>query len=155
MAYINRHKVGGSSYSVPLDKDNKPVGLRQFTRFSDGGFELNEFGYIRNDISQLLSVQNQLSFQRALQTFKSNQLNVMSFPAGMSHEEMIKELRPRWCQLPYQQRAFAEYLTEEKADQIRKEIEAYQDQIKQSASTTAVPPASSVSSTAAPAVSAE
>lgn len=154
MAYINRHKVGGSVYSVPLDKDKKPIGLRQFTRFSDGGFELNEFGYIRNDISQLLSVQNQLSFQRALQTFKSNQLNVMSFPPDMSHEDMIKELRPRWCQLPYQQRAFAEYLTEEKADQIRKDIEAYQEQIKQSASTTSVStsvdpaPASSAASSA-------
>ena len=65
--YKNRFKRSAAVFHQPLDSDNKPLGQRAFTRFSDGGFELNEYGYIRNDISQLLSVQNELSFNRATQ----------------------------------------------------------------------------------------
>lgn len=121
--YKNRFKKAAAIFHQPVDSDNKPLGQRGFTRFSDGGFELNEYGYIRNDISQLLSVQNELSFNRAIQRFRSNSQAVQNYPAGMTHEQLISELRPRWCQLPYQQRAFAEYLTEERANQILQEID--------------------------------
>lgn len=137
MAYFAKHKKGGSSYVPSFDSDNKPLGLRQYTHFSDGGFALNEYGYIRNDISALLSVQNELSFARALQRFKSQQIESKSSFADLSHDEMIKQLRPRWCQLPYQQRAFAEYLTEEKASEIASEIERLRQQYDQSVSSTA------------------
>lgn len=123
--YKNKYKATIAIFHQPLNDDNKPIGQRQFTRFSDGGFELNEYGYVRNDISQLLSVQNELSFNRAIQRFKENTSSIQNFPAGMTHEQLISELRPRWCQLPYQQRAFAEYLTEERAKLILDEIDKY------------------------------
>lgn len=108
---------------MSFNKDKQPIGARSFTLFQDGGFELNEYGYIRNDISQLLQAQNRLSFERAIAQFKRNTIESNIDTTGMTDEDIIKQTRPRWCQLPFQLRAFAEYLTDMKVNEIRKDID--------------------------------
>lgn len=120
--YKNRYKSFVSN-SPRVDDKGAPIGVRKFQQLSDTEFELNEFGYIRNDISILVRRQNTLSFERSLEAFRSSASEVDSPYKGMSDDEIIASIRPRWCQLPAQVRQFEEWLIDKKIAELQKDVD--------------------------------
>lgn len=81
---------------------------RPFDSFDSLGYEYNSHGFIRNDFSQLQERENQLGYMRALsqmQEYVEQHSN-----EGKTFEEIVREVRPRWCQLNGEVDRFEQYL---------------------------------------------
>ena len=70
-------------------------------------FNLNDAGWVRNDISQLARAQSKAEFDMImarLQVLKESK----SIPDDISIDEAIASIRPRWCQSPNELEVWAE-----------------------------------------------
>lgn len=108
--YRNKRLVGGSAqYALPS---------RVFDSFTELGYEYNSAGFIRNDFSQLQERENELGFMRALsalQEYTENHSN-----EGKTFEEIVREVRPRWCQLNGEVDRFEQYVIDNALDYYKK-----------------------------------
>lgn len=71
--------------------------IRAFDSFDSQGYEFNHNGFIRNDFSQLQERENSVGFLRAvaqMQEYANEDTN-----KGKTFEQIVAEIRPRWCQL--------------------------------------------------------
>ena len=83
------------------------VESRRFDNFESQGYEYNQCGFIRNDFSQLQERENQLGFMRALAQMQEY-VNVDT-NKGKTFEQIVSEIRPRWCQLNGEIDRFEQY----------------------------------------------
>ena len=92
---------------------------RAFDNFHQLGYEFNSNGFIRNDFSQLQERENDLGYLRALsamQEFSSEHSN-----EGKTFEQIIAEVRPRWCQLNGEVDRFEQYVIDNALDYYQKD----------------------------------
>lgn len=81
---------------------------RAFDNLTSQGYTINDGGFIRNDFSELQARENEIGYLRALsqmQDYVAEHSN-----EGKTFEEIIKEVRPRWCQLNGEVDRFEQYL---------------------------------------------
>lgn len=90
------------------------ANARPFDSFSQMGFELNAKGFIRNDFSQLMERENQLGFMRALQAMQ--EYSEDNSNDGKTFEEIVRSVRPRWCQLNGELDRFEQYCIDNAID---------------------------------------
>lgn len=102
--------------------NNVPQEFMLVDTFSQSGFELNEFGCIRSDFSQLVNSQSLLVMNQA-----ANRLKELSAiepdNTNKSFEEIVASVRPRWCQSPKQMMEFEKYLIDRRLIPLEKEVE--------------------------------
>lgn len=105
-------------------KNNHQVSLpcgsasRAFDSFSQLGYEFNDGGFIRNDISQLNERENSIGYMRALsqmQEYVEEHSN-----EGKTFEEIVASVRPRWCQLNGEVDRFEQYCIDNALDFYKK-----------------------------------
>lgn len=91
---------------------------RVFDSFTDLGFEYNSEGFIRNDFSQLMERETQVGYMRALQAMQAYTEEHSN--EGKTFEEIVREVRPRWCQLNGEVDRFEQYLIDNALDFYKK-----------------------------------
>ena len=91
---------------------------RVFETFNELGYEYNDCGFIRNDFSQLQERENQLGYLRALSAMREYEETHSN--VGKTFEEIIREVRPRWCQLNGEIDRFEQYCIDNALDFYKK-----------------------------------
>lgn len=91
---------------------------RVFETFEELGYEFNAAGFIRNDFSQLQERENELGYLRALSAMQ--EYSEQHSNEGKTFEEIIREVRPRWCQLNGEVDRFEQYVIDNALDYYRK-----------------------------------
>lgn len=76
----------------------------------EGDFVINKYGHIRSDFAVLAESNNTLEMARALEQMKASYEASSSQFDGMTFEQMVATVRPRWCQLPNEVDRFEQYL---------------------------------------------
>lgn len=71
---------------------------------------INKYGHVRNDFAVLMDTSDGLEFARALSNMQSAYEQNSSQFDGMTFEQMVSTVRPRWCQLPGEVDRFEQYL---------------------------------------------
>lgn len=94
------------------------TGARAFDTFESQGYEMNECGFIRNDFSQLQERENTLGFYRALSAMQEYQEQHSN--EGKTFEQIVAEIRPRWCQLNGEVDRFEQYCIDNALDFYKK-----------------------------------
>lgn len=77
---------------------------------------INQFGHVRNDFAVLMDTSNGLEFARALSNMQAAYESNSSQFDGMTFEQMVSVVRPRWCQLPGEVDRFEQYLIDNALD---------------------------------------
>lgn len=93
---------------------SRKLNSRAFDSFESQGYEFNDHGFIRNDFSQLQERENELGYMRALsqmQEYVSEHSN-----DGKTFEQIVSEIRPRWCQLNGEVDRFEQYCIDNALD---------------------------------------
>ena len=94
--------------------------------FVSGDFVINKFGHIRSDFAILTDTCNGAEMAKALNQMQQMYSDNSSQFDGMTFEQMVKAVRPRWCQLPGEVDRFEQYLIDEALDfykQLRQDAE--------------------------------
>lgn len=91
---------------------------RVFDSFKQLGYEYNSAGFIRNDFSQLQERENELGYLRALSAMQ--EYTAVHSNEGKTFEEIVREVRPRWCQLNGEVDRFEQYVIDNALDYYRK-----------------------------------
>lgn len=86
----------------------------------EDSFVLNKYGHIRSDFAVLAESSSNLEMARALQQMQSMYEESSSQFDGMTFEEMVNAVRPRWCQLPNEVDRFEQYLIDNALDFYKK-----------------------------------
>lgn len=94
------------------------VPCRAFDSFSSMGYEYNAAGFIRNDFSQLNERENQIGFLRALSEMR--EFTEVDSNKGKTFEQIVSEIRPRWCQLPGEVDRFEQYCIDNALDYYKR-----------------------------------
>lgn len=94
------------------------VPNRAFDSFSSLGYEYNAAGFIRNDFSQLNERENELGFLRALSQMRD--YSELDSNKGKTFEQIVSEIRPRWCQLPGEVDRFEQYCIDNALDYYKR-----------------------------------
>ena len=71
---------------------------------------INKYGHVRNDFAILMDTSDGMEFARALANMQSAYEQNSSQFDGMTFEQMVSSVRPRWCQLPGEVDRFEQYL---------------------------------------------
>ena len=106
----------------------------------EDSFVLNKYGHIRSDFAILVETSSQLEYAKALQNMQVAYEESSSQFDGMTFEEMVKCVRPRWCQLPGEVDRFEQYLIDEALD-FYKKLRADEEQKLEDDEQTVNPPA--------------
>lgn len=109
--------------------------LKDIKRFNDIGaavdqfdaqdFNVNDCGFIRNDISQLMRAQSQAEYDMKLKSLVERSSNTL--PSDMSISDAMKTIIPRSCQSPAELAQFAEVLASRDMDKLD---DAYREALK-------------------------
>lgn len=99
-------------------KELYSVKPRAFDTFSSLGYEFNNSGFIRNDFSQLNERENQIGFLRALSEMR--EFTDVDANKGKTFEQIVSEIRPRWCQLPGEVDRFEQYCIDNALDYYKR-----------------------------------
>lgn len=86
----------------------------------DGDFVINKYGHIRSDFAVLAESNNTLEMARALEQMRASYEASSSQFDGMTFEQMVATVRPRWCQLPNEVDRFEQYLIDNALDFYKK-----------------------------------
>lgn len=73
-----------------------------------GDYERNIYGFIRSDFAVLQDSEDSLSMARTLQKMQEIAANEPD-NSDKSFEDIVREIRPRWCQLPAEMDRFELY----------------------------------------------
>lgn len=99
---------------------------------NDGDFVINAFGHIRSDFAVLTDTNNSIELSKALMAMETAYQENSSQFDGLTFEQMVKVVRPRWCQLPGEVDRFEQYLIDEALDFYKKlrqdEIDAVENE---------------------------
>lgn len=97
---------------------------------NDGDFVMNEHGHIRSDFAVLTDTNDSVELAKALTAMQTAYQNNSSQFDGMTFEQMVTAIRPRWCQLPGEVDRFEQYLIDnalEFYNKLRAENESVDD----------------------------
>lgn len=103
--------ISSASY---LKSNNQPL-VRAIDAVSED-FVINKYGHIRSDFAVLTDTTSNLEFARALANMQAQYQSDSSQFDGMTFEQMVKAVRPRWCQLPGEVDRFEQYLIDQALD---------------------------------------
>lgn len=84
-----------------------------------GDYERNSYGFIRSDFAVLQDSEDALSMARTLQKLQEIQANEPD-NSEKSFEDIVREIRPRWCQLPAEMDRFELFCIENALDTYSK-----------------------------------
>lgn len=107
-------------------------GVVPVDQYDSQEFNLNDAGWVRNDISQLARAQSKAEFDMLLSRLVEIK-NSGGLPDDMSVDDAINSIRPRWCQSPAELELFAEWTN---SDIMSKLDEAYRKAVNTSADET-------------------
>lgn len=116
-----------TSYVSPhfkLEENNCPV-VRAIDAI-EGDYVINKYGHIRSDFAILTETNSQAEMAKALLSMQNSYNENSSQFDGMTFEQMVAVMRPRWCQLPGEVDRFEQYLIDNALDfykQLRAEEE--------------------------------
>lgn len=99
--------------------------LAKIDQYDAQDFNLNDCGFIRNDISQLMRAQSQSEYDAKMRTLV--ELPSESIPDDMSVQDALALVKPRYSQSPAELAQYAEYLANH---DVRKMNDAYQKSLK-------------------------
>ena len=102
--FVSKCYNGSKSISV-----NNQTVVRAIDSIQDDVI-LNKFGHVRNDFAVLMDTSNGMEFARALSNMQAAYESNSSQFDGMTFEQMVSVVRPRWCQLPGEVDRFEQYL---------------------------------------------
>lgn len=109
------------------------VDKRAYQTFEECGFEINEYGGIRSDFASLVNSQSLLVMQNA--AARLQELRALEPDnSNKSFEDIVREIRPRWCQSPKQLMEFEKYLIDNKIDVLQKDVDELKRQEEERAS---------------------
>lgn len=95
---------------TPLVMENgHRTTIRAMETWKEAGFELNQFGHIRSDFATLVETQSVLVMQQAANRLRELKA-IEPDNSKKSFDEIIREIRPRWCQSPKEVLAFEDWL---------------------------------------------
>lgn len=72
-----------------------------------GDYVKNAFGHIRNDFAVLQDSNNAIDMARVLA--RMQELDMQNVNQGKTFEQIVAEIRPRWCQSPAELDRFEQY----------------------------------------------
>ena len=111
----------------------------------EGDFVINKYGHIRSDFAVLAESNNTLEMARALEQMRAAYDASSSQFEGMTFEQMVATVRPRWCQLPNEVDRFEQYLIDNALEFYKKlredEVSNIKDEISDEAAAAASNPA--------------
>lgn len=112
---------------------------------NDGDFVKNKYGHIRSDFAVLTETNDSVELAKALSQMQAMYAENSSQFDGMTFEQMVKAVRPRWCQLPGEVDRFEQYLIDEALDFYKKlredEVDSLKDEVSEDAAASASKPA--------------
>lgn len=82
----------------------------------EGDFVMNKYGHIRSDFATLVDSSDASEMARALQSMQAAYEEDVHKYDGMTFEQIVQTLRPRWCQLPGEVDRFEQYLIDNALD---------------------------------------
>lgn len=109
-----------------VKNDLPSYGAVPVDQYDSQDFNLNDAGWVRNDISQLARAQSKAEFDMIMSRLTEVKSNG-GLPDDISIDDAIKSIRPRWCQSPNELEMFAEWTN---PDVMAKLDEAYQKSVK-------------------------
>lgn len=118
-----------NKFSFKLRRPIK-VGTQIIERVVDAvedSFVINKYGHIRSDFAVLTDTCEANEFASMLSKMQAAYQDNSSQFDGMTFEEMITSIRPRWCQLPGEQDRFEQYLIDNALD-FYKRLRAQEEQ---------------------------
>lgn len=86
-------------------------------QFAGADFNLNDCGWIRNDLSSLARAQSQSEYNMILQRLTEIKQNG-GIPEDMSLEEAIRNVKPRWAQSPNELETFMSMTNQDAFDKL-------------------------------------
>ena len=101
--------------SKPITIVKNQPQIRAFDAI-DGDFVINAYGHIRSDFATLVDSNDANEMARALQSMQASFAENSHLYDGMTFEEIVKTIRPRWCQFPGEVDRFEQYLIDEALD---------------------------------------
>lgn len=108
-----------------LSASAKLCRVAKVDQYDNKDFNINEAGFIRNDISQLARAQNYQEFQLILSRLTENQSK--SLPKNFDKDKVLRDLRPRYCQSDAEIEQYIGYLAE---NAVNDNNEAYEKALK-------------------------
>lgn len=107
----------------------RKVGVeRVFDKLAASEYAVNVSGFLRSDFSTLSESQDALAMSRVLQRMQEL-TNESPDNKNKSFDEIVKMVKPRWCQLPAEMDRFEQYCIENAID--------FYKQFKENVNTTA------------------
>ena len=86
-------------------------------QFAGADFNLNDCGWIRNDLSNLARAQSQSEYNMIVQRLMEIK-QTGGIPEDMSLEEAIKNVKPRWAQSPNELETFMAMTNQDAFDKL-------------------------------------
>lgn len=86
-------------------------------QFAGADFNLNDSGWIRNDLSSLARAQSQSEYNMILQRLTEIKQDG-GIPEDMSLQEAIKNVKPRWAQSPNELETFMAMTNQDAFDKL-------------------------------------
>lgn len=99
------------------DKEKDVSLICVVDQFAGADFNLNDCGWIRNDLSSLARAQSQSEYNMILQRLTEIK-QTGGIPDDMSLEEAIKNVKPRWAQSPNELETFMAMTNQDAFDQL-------------------------------------
>lgn len=107
-SYWQKQKGSTAVYQPFYDNDgNKKVGI--VDQFDGQKFNLNPAGHIMSELTALVRANSEAEYNQILARLK--EFDAPGSPySGMNDEEMIKRVKPRYCQSPAEYAKFLDYI---------------------------------------------
>lgn len=99
------------------DKDKDVSLICVVDQFAGADFNLNDCGWIRNDLSSLARAQSQSEYNMILQRLTEIK-QTGGIPDDISLEEAIKNVKPRWAQSPNELETFMSMTNQDAFDKL-------------------------------------
>ena len=99
----------------PIVINNQVVSDRSID-FVGEDFVVNKYGHIRSDFAVLVDTNTTAELAKALSQMQAAYQENSSQFDGMTFEQMVATVRPRWCQLPGEVDRFEQYLIDQALD---------------------------------------
>lgn len=135
---------GSYNSSCPVLKDKTQPIVRAIDS-NDGDFVLNKYGHVRSDFAVLTDTNDSVELAKALANMQQMYNENSSQFDGLTFEQMVKAVRPRWCQLPGEVDRFEQYLIDEALDFYNKlrneEVDVVNDEVSAEAAKSISKPA--------------
>lgn len=105
---------------------------RAYTTNLDDTITFNQFGFLRSDFAVLNDMQDQISFEAAAKRLQELQ-SMEPDNSKLSFDQIVEQIRPRWCQHPDDIIKFQQFLISRNIDLLNGKLDEIEDEERKAA----------------------